>query len=360
MKKLFLITLLMVFVVALSAEIFPEKFENVTPDYSTSVQPQKLMQRPVPDWDWYTVPQDLLTNYADYFQCYNQTPIALQPDEHGGGIYIIYRVKDQAGNSEISYSYINSDGEVEASQGLGCVGYYSDAEVHSETGDVFGTWHYALDDGSGTYDCIAIYDLYHIIMGPGLWKDPVITILDSDDPSITYPTVNDEFIWPQIAIGPSPETDKQRIYIVASNHMENDGSTTYPSENVFIMYADFDANDLSAQSDLEWSYNSVPMFDDWNAADPQWYRPFKSFTVIDNKLIFMGYKIADSDVSDEPDELFCFINENYGEGDDWVEYYEIFEYEEDNPSWVDTETGDTYYLYSELSTTPQIPYERVY
>ncbi|MCF7911946.1 MAG: T9SS type A sorting domain-containing protein [Candidatus Cloacimonetes bacterium] len=348
MKKVLFISLLMVFIVSLCAEIFPVKTDFLTPDYSMKAVPQqRTASREVPEWEWSVPPQDLLTNYADYFQCYNQTPIALQSEENGGGVYMIYRVKDAAGNSEISYTYVDNMGVVQASQGIGSVGYYPDAIVHQETGDVFGTWHVALDDGTGTYDCLLIYDLYHIIQGHGLWKDPVITVLDSDAQNGLDPTADDEFIWPQLAIGPSPEAGKQRIYCVASNHMENDGSTTYPSENVMIMYADFNADDLNAQSNLEWSYNTIPTLDSWNAADPTWYRPFKSFCVIDNQLIFMGYKIADSDVSTEPDELFCMINDNYGEGDNWQEYYSVSTFPEENPLFTYIPTGREWYLYSD-------------
>ena len=320
MKKVLLISLLMVFIVSLCAELMPVKTDRLTPDYSMQAIPNRSVSRDVPEWDWSVPPQALLTNYADYFQCYNQTPIALQPEENGGGIYIMYRTKDQAGNSEISYTYVNSAGVVEASQGIGSVGYYPDAIVHQESGDVVSAWHVALDDGTDTYDCIAIYDLYHAIGGHGLWKDPVITVLDSDDPNIPYQTDDDEFIWPQLDIGPSPEPGMQRIYIVASNHIEADGTQANPSENVMIMYADFNQDDLTAQSNLEWSYNTVPMFDNWNAEDPDWYRPFKSFCVIENQLIFMGYRIPGDSLPDDPDELFCIINDNYVEGDNWTDY----------------------------------------
>ena len=353
MKKVLLISLLIVFVVSLWAELMPVKTDKFTPDRSVTAPAHKTVSRDVPEWEWSVAPQDLLTNYADYFQCYNQTPIALQPEEHGGGVYIMYRVKDQNNNSEMSYTYVDNMGVVQASQGIGSVGYYADAVVHQETGNVFGTWHVALDDGTDTYDCIAIYDLYNIIQGHGLWKDPVITVLNSDDQDYLDPTDDDEFIWPQLAIGPSPVAGKQRIYVVASNHIESDGGNTYPSENVMIMYADFDETDLSSQSNLEWNYNTIPTLDSWNAADPMWYRPFKSFCVIDNQLIFMGFKTADSAVSAEPDQLFCFINDNYGAGDGWQEYYSDIDFPFDNPSWE--YNGITWYLFEDHPDYPDSP-----
>jgi len=360
MKKLMMMCLLMVFVFALFAEIMPVKTDKYTAvESDMSVKAIKTISRDVPEWEWNVTPQDLLVNYADYFQCYNHLPISLQSEANGGGIYIVYRNKDQAGISEISYTYVDNNGVVQASQGIGYVGYYPDAVVDQETGDVFSTWHVDITDGSGTYDVIGIYDLYHIMLQHGLWKYPVITVLDSDGQDELDPTFNDEFIWPQIEIGPSPIAGKQRVYIVASNNIIADGTEANPSENVMIMMADFEQADLDLQSDLEWTYNSVPMLDTWNSGSPYWYRPFKSFTVIDNQLIFMGYRISGDEAPDQDNQIFCFINDNYGEGDDWDEHMESIEFEQENPSYVDVESGDTHYLYSDLATTPTVPYTSV-
>ncbi|MCF7919233.1 MAG: T9SS type A sorting domain-containing protein [Candidatus Cloacimonetes bacterium] len=354
MKKVLMMCLVIVFVVSLFAEIMPVKTDKHTAvPYDFAGNVERTVSRDRPEWDWDVPPQGLLTNYADYFQCYNHLPISLQPEEHGGGIYIMYRVKDQAENSEISYSYIDNMGVVQASQGIGSVGYYADAIVDQNTGDVFGTWHLLVADGSSTYDCIAIYDLYHIMLSHGLWKDPVITVLNSDDQDELDPTLNDEFIWPQIAIGPSPVAGKQRIYIVASNHQVADGSEANPSENVMIMVADFNQDDLDLQSDLEWTYNTIPVLDSWNSGDPYWYRPFKSFTVIDNQLIFMGYKISGDAAPDQTDQMFCFINDNYGEGDNWSYNYEDWAFPEDNPSWE--WNGTTWHIFEDHAGYPDDP-----
>jgi hypothetical protein len=130
MKKFFIFCMLMVLAISAIAERMPIRTVDATPDYSVNaVAITPPVTRDAPDWEWDIPPQPLLTNYADYFQAYSALPIALQPEEHGGGIYIVYRVKDQAGNSEVNYSYIDADGNVEASAGLGELGYYCDAEV---------------------------------------------------------------------------------------------------------------------------------------------------------------------------------------------------------------------------------------
>ncbi|MCF7919806.1 MAG: T9SS type A sorting domain-containing protein [Candidatus Cloacimonetes bacterium] len=351
MKRTFVILLLLVLSISLLAEIFPQKTEKYTADRSVKARSvTRSVTRDVPDWEWEVPPQSLLTNYADYFQAYGALPIALQPDEHGSGIYIVYRVKDQAGNSEVSYSYIDAEGNVLASQGMGEVGYYCDAEVDQQTGDVFATWHAAIPGTPETLDCLVTYDLYHIMLSHGLWKDPVITVIDSSDPPIPDPTENDEFIWPELAIGPSPTAGKQRLYMIASNNIAADGAVGFPSENPIICWADFDQNDLDLQSDLDWNYRTIATFDSWNAEDPMWYRGFKAWTVIDNKVIFAGYRLSNEDY--DPDEMFCFVNENYGEGE-FVEYYQELQIPEDNPSWE--YNGFTWCMYSDLTTYPDGP-----
>ncbi|MCF7912534.1 MAG: T9SS type A sorting domain-containing protein [Candidatus Cloacimonetes bacterium] len=347
MQRIMIIVILTVLLSILFAEGLPQKTENYYPlESEISVTKNLILtSRNRPEWEWQYLPQSIVTNYADYFQTYYQTPVALQPEEHGGGVYIIYRVKNQAGESEIWWSYIDSEGEIQQSNSLDCVGYYPDAATDPGTGDVFGTWHYNVTDGSNTYDCILIYDLYHIVQGCGSWKDPEITILDSDVQNYLDPTENDEFIWPIMAIGPSPDPEKRRIYIVARNHENTDGIQATISENALLMYADFAEDDLSIQSDLEWSYTSIPQLDNWNAEDPAWYRPFYSFTVIDNQVIFMGYRITNEYANDPEDKLFCFINDNYGEGDDWNYNYQSWEPEEVNPSWIDPGTGNITHLY---------------
>ncbi|MCF7911943.1 MAG: T9SS type A sorting domain-containing protein [Candidatus Cloacimonetes bacterium] len=358
MKKFFFLCMLLVFALSAIAERMPIRTNDPTPDYSVNaVANTRPVARETRGWEWEIPPQPLLTNYADYFQAYSALPVALQPEEHGGGIYIVYRVKDQAGNSEVNYSYIHANGIVQSSAGLGEVGYYCDAEVDPETGNVFATWHAAVGSTPETVDCLVTYDLYHIIGGHGLWKDPVIQLIDSDDPPIPDPTEKDEFMWPEIKIGPSPVPDKQRVYVIASNANPSDGSAGYPSENPILCYADFDENDLSEQSDLEWTYRTIATFDSWNAEDPEWLRAFKAWTVIDSQLIFAGFRV--SNVETEPYKLMCFVNDNYGEGE-FVEYYQDMQIEEDNPTWIDPESGDTYYLYSDLDNSPTVPYEAVY
>jgi Secretion system C-terminal sorting domain len=356
MKKSIAMCLILLFVLMAGAEQFKADFQKNRADLSAQTNKiTRAENREMPFSEWDTAPTGLMNNYADYFQCYNQLPIDSQPAELGGGIYIMYRVMDQGGFSDICFSYIDADGNLQTTSGIGYPGAYADAEVDQQTGDVFGCWH-VLSDDNETIDCLMIYDLYHVLNEPGLWKDPVITVINSDEMDEIDPTENDEFIWPEIKIGLSPVPGKQRIYLVASNHNNSDGETGYPSENVMICYADFDVEDLNQQSDLDWNFTTIPVMNSWNAEDPVWYRAFKAFTVIDNQIIFMGYKVP-ADNSDEPDQMFCLINSDYGEGE-WEEYYQDWEFAEENPSFYNDATGETCYLYSSQNN-PTIPYPEV-
>ncbi|MCF7919811.1 MAG: T9SS type A sorting domain-containing protein [Candidatus Cloacimonetes bacterium] len=324
MKQFLILVVLLVLFSSLLAEVFPEKIDKFQADMTKSIKPrQPVAERVVPDWDWDIVPQELLTNYADYFQAYNQTPVALQPDEHGGGIYIIYRVKDQEGNSEVSYTYVDNAGNV-SSSGMGYVGYYCDAEVDQQTGDPFACWHAYDGDDSG---CYLTYDLYHIMAAPGLWKDPPILVIDNQTMQNNFPFPDDQYIWPMVHIGPSPVEDMQRVYFVASNNTHTPVQDL-PGENYLLCYADFSAGDLELQSDLEWTYTSIPQLDSLHVEDPAWARPFKSWTIIDNQVIILGYLIYGE--TQPVDSLFCCINSNYGEGD-WEMYTEGFRFEETDP-----------------------------
>jgi len=78
--------------------------------------------RIVTDWEWVVPPQPLVENYADYFQCFNDIPISVQPGEDGGD-YIVYRLKTQAGESSIYCTSINETGQVTMTEKLECTGY---------------------------------------------------------------------------------------------------------------------------------------------------------------------------------------------------------------------------------------------
>ncbi|HHE37670.1 MAG TPA: T9SS type A sorting domain-containing protein, partial [Candidatus Cloacimonetes bacterium] len=150
-----------------------------------------------------------------------------------------------------------------------------------------------------------------------IWKE-TFTLIDNP-----YDLINpdDEFIWPYVQIGPSPVPDKRRVYVYANNSAFNTPSGN-PCGNILIAYADFETADLDAESELEWTYQTIPLLDQWHNEDP-WIRPFLAMAVSDDgKIAFVGWNTED--------EIFVFLNENYGE--DGFDYYsEDYKIYVDNP-----------------------------
>ncbi|RLC51586.1 MAG: hypothetical protein DRZ79_02525, partial [Candidatus Cloacimonadota bacterium] len=148
--------------------------------------------------------------------------------------------------------------------------------------------------------------IYHMLGGPGLWKEPFTVI---DNPT----NEEDEFIWPYVYIGPSPMGEEyRRVYVCGNNAADNTPSGN-PSENMYFGYADFTYTDLEAQSDLDWTYFSIPLMDEWHT-NTTWTRPFDGMAVSDDgKVAIMGYTVSDD--SQYNDKMFVFLNDNYGEGD---------------------------------------------
>ena len=347
MKKVSLFFVLVTIVLFTYATDFPVDHKRVTPvDATFSPTHQSRISRDVPDWEWAVEPVGLLSSYYDYFQTYTGIPMASQPEEHGGGLYLTYRTAETAAAThQLSYSYVDANGNVTTSAGLGCEGRYGDCDVDPETGDGFVAYH------QSSSNVIFLYDLYHLVGLPGLWLEPAYTVMDMAELQAngTYPYDDDAFVWPKVHIGPSPLPNHRRIYIFSTNSTESHGVEALPSDNVLIAYADFTTFDLEFQSSLEWSYRTVEQMDDWNAEDPEWARPLVSMEVHDNVVIMMGY-LAHSDLNGyQEDELLVLINENYGEGP-FEMYTQGATFDQENPSYIDTESDSLKFLYSDTAT----------
>ena len=316
----------------------------VSPVYDDNTLSQKnsalneTRDRIVPDWEWLVPPLPLVENYADYFQCYNDTPISVQPAEDGG-VYIVYRVKTQEGESSIYCTYIDETGEIVMIDNLEYAGSYPDAHVDQVTGDVFASWHGQTDTDTG---CFLLYDLYHLNGVPGNWKDDPILVIDPANAANIFPDINDQFLWPQVKTGPSPEPDMQRAYLVATNNAPSTGIVSNAIGNPLICYADFNAEDLENNSNLEWEYTSIPQLDNFHQEIPEWARIFSSWTVIDNQVIVMGYLTFEN----EPDQLVCLTNDNYGEGE-WIYYSQEWMFDEENPVYYLPGNPEPQYLFGE-------------
>ncbi|MDO9578431.1 MAG: hypothetical protein Q7J16_11145 [Candidatus Cloacimonadales bacterium] len=321
MKKLiFMFSVVAVFV-GLSAEKMQPIYRNSEFNaHKNSPIVQSSSTRDVTEWEFSIDPTSLITNYYDYQPgSYNSCPIRIQEDEVGGGIYMTFHARETAASTRrVYYAYVDANENVTNVATISSDDLhegYPGIDIDPLTGDPFVTWHVNIDLCSADAEVVVTYDLYHL--SPGLWKTPFV-VIDDNTQSPNMPA--DEFIWSYAYIGPSPITGKQRVYVIASNSNVSPVNGN-PSENNLIAYADFDVNDLNAQSELDWTYYTIPLMDDWNAGIPEWVRPFKAMAVSeDGKVALFGFTATDGATTLIGDKLFCFLNENYGEGD--YTYYE--------------------------------------
>ena len=274
--------------------------------------------REVPEYEFIIEPTEIMMNYYDYMPgSYCGIPVQVQPEIsqpngfNAGGVYIIFHARETEEATRREYwAYFDAEGNLIDCSTIGNVDLhegYGGIDIDPVTGDPIVAWHGDYDTQIAGIEVVCSYDLYHIYGTPGNWREPFVVINDtinSPNPPM------DEFIWPYVHIGPSPDPDKRRVYIIANN--VDNTPTGHPSENVLIAHADFDVNDLNQQSTFNWSYNSIPLLNQWHGGIPEWIRPSLSMCVSDDgKVALMGYITQDS--------IFVFLNENYGEGD-----YEYF------------------------------------
>ena len=319
MKKPIFVLLLSLSLLALMAEfVQPDvrnaEFDNVTPTHRV----HSTNQRDIGDWEFNIDPVSIITNYYDYMPgSYNSFPIRIQPDEVGGGVYIVFHGRETAASTRrLYYAYIDASGSLANIATIGTDDLhegYPGIDIDPLTGDPIVSWHVNIDTSTADNECVLTYDLYHL-GSPGLWKTPFVVV----DESIITVDPQDEFEWPYVYIGPSPVAGKQRVYVSTNNAYDPTGSA---SENVLIGHADFDVNDFNAQSELDWTYNTIPILDEWNQGIPEWIRPFQAMAVSDDGMVALfGYTATDGEVTQIGDKLICLINDNYGEGD-----YTLFE-----------------------------------
>ncbi len=318
MKKTILFFVFILFVLLLFSDEIQQPVKKLKTINTIKGKPP-IRTRPVPNYEFLIDPTDLMTTYYDYMPgSYNGIPICVQPEisqpggYEAGGVYIAYHAQQTSSATRLVYfTYIDSEGNITTPTSIENFIWegYPGIDIDPVTADPFVVWH--QNDGY-YYDVIASYDLFHMLGAPGLWTD-TFTIIDNP-----YDLINpdDEFIWPYIQFGPSPFVGQRRIYVYANNAEDNTPSGN-PSENILIAYADFYFSPFNPL-ELEWTYQTIPLLDQWHNEEPV-IRPFLSMAVSDDgKIAFMGYN--------SEDEIFVFLNENYGEGgfDYYSDDYKIY------------------------------------
>lgn len=252
----------------------------------------------------------LMHSYCDYMPfSLNGHNVRIQPEISmpngytADGIYITYMCSEttNAGDRRAYFSYITSDGTLGESNSINITinreGYTSCA-VDPLTADPFAVWH-AVTEPDGSYDSHMSYYLYHATGGLH-WRSPFIVI---DNPEMSLPYTghsDDEFIWPQVHIGPSPIAGHRRIHVYGNNINSSGGG----GPNSLYLFADFDDTDLLSTSDLDWTIQSFPYFDELHYNDIAKINKDMIVSEANGNVVFFG---------NVKDSLFALYSDDYGE-----------------------------------------------
>ncbi|MBS3768219.1 MAG: hypothetical protein KGY75_08920, partial [Candidatus Cloacimonetes bacterium] len=261
MKKLFLLISIGVlcFSLAFAHNDFMKKSGNeAVPVNNANLEniSHKKINFALPDWEWVTQPYSIMTSWYDYMpSSYESYPLRLQHNDDGGLYYTWHGTPDDGAttNRRQYWAYINAaDGSLvdwgtistqDVWQGYGSI------ETHPESGAGIATWH--QDDATLGYGTTMTYDSY-IFNTPGFWASYLF-----------IPPEDDEYIWPYVWVGPSPESGHVRVYQTAKNY--EDSPFGNPCEDTRILYCDVENTaDPSVLSDLLDQAN-------WTKTTPMYY-----------------------------------------------------------------------------------------
>jgi len=307
MKKVavLLIVLLGISVLFANDAMLPNRTPREMENYKTFTF--DIASRNAPNVEFMVDPQVVSSTFQDYMiGGYNSPPIRMQPElsEPIGypaeGYYAAFMYKDSPStNRRVYYSYINSTGSVSSPAPVGSNDVregYMGIDVDPVSANPLIAWH-ANGDADVQLEIMFSYDLYNIVGSPGLWKEPYAVI---DNPMEQFPNYQ-EFIWPVVNIGPSPEEGKRRVHVYGNYYPES-GSAHY---NCIYGHSDFYYDDVAFDFIFdEWSFQTIPLFDYWQDNDIK--RAIKEIAVseVDGSVAFVGHA---------NDSLFAVVSSDYGD-----------------------------------------------
>ncbi len=286
--------------------------------------------RNTPEFSFSVNPTIIGANYYDYMVgSYNGLPI--QVKQNGDGYFLIYhgRATSDAQYRRVYYAAIDATGIItdhgEITRTAKNEGYPAMA-IDPVAGKPFYAWHGNADGDDELEVEVASDSYYEGYIGNfneiSVAIDNPWTTIDPN-PNGIGDTHDNEYIWPQMAIGPSPVPGMRRVYVSgrnASNHTPWDGDVA-PSENPLFAYADFDTDMIEFGENLVWHHTNIPTMDGWHlAGDGTWRRPSNSLFVDDiGNVYYVGHHFGyDADSNAIPENTAdIFICPNYGEGE-WV------------------------------------------
>jgi len=353
MKKMLILLGLSLLVCLLVAEDFMQPAQVAKGGYSPSmrygVRNVSRDQDPAPEY--FFIPNGdgenttyLTSSYYDYMPfSYNghnlrKQPAVSQPLGYpADGWYVTYmRSETQAVSVDrrAYYSYINSDGTLAESNAVNPDIFkegFTSLAIDPYTGDPFTVWHAVTEDDL-TYDSHMSYAIFHITGTPGSWRTPFILF---DNPEMSEPytgSPDDEFIWPQIWVGPSPVAGHRRIHAYANNYAHTNYNSLY-------LYADFNDEDLTNTSDLDWTIQSFPYWDYLTYSEIERINKDMIVSEVDGQVAFVG-AFGDS--------LMCMYSDDYGET--FTNYTQQLRQPMENPTYLNE--PNHYLWYNDDGTTP--------
>lgn len=316
-----------------------------------------------PEWEIGQAPVFVTQTYYDYMNGgYHDLPLAEFPLLAGGGRVMAYHARrgSMSALRKVYFSYVDGMGQLEpvvdpwqdVSVNMGFPSLAFDYTLNR----ALYAWHES-HDADTPLEVVFMHEADPIGF-PGLYSGrfPVF-----DPPTLPPGHENDQFIWPSIKTGPSPTPGMRRVYILARNH--SDGAGGNPSENVMIAYADYDESLLNGGQNLNWSYTTIPLLDDWHNSTGNIYRRmYGSFAVGDDgRIYYAGYHYAYDEVAEETlaePGLDVFVCDNYGAGT-WQHYTHSNRIPSSNP-WNPALMRHAFYYGSPPEEEIPIPDEEIY
>ncbi|MDD4223277.1 MAG: T9SS type A sorting domain-containing protein [Candidatus Cloacimonetes bacterium] len=276
-------------------------------------------QKTTPSWIFSREPISLQISTYDYMiGSYNNLPLNLIPSSAGGGYFLTWQGRTAPTSDRRSfYGYLDPAGNmINVAQiepyGSGVQGYPAVA-VDPVDGKPFYAWHQNVD-ADPEMEIVLRSDAF--IAGiAGLFNNRETVI---DNPvTITAPdstvSTDNVFLWPSLAIGPSPVANERRLYLLGRQ-----------SCNVYLAQADFTASDIEMGTPLSWQYTSVPELNAW-ALESEPRRTHLSLEADPTgNVILAGYHDSDAVEND----IDIFVCGNFGQGD-WTRH----SFSSEMPTW---------------------------
>ncbi len=244
--------------------------------------------------------------YYDYMLGgYNGSTLKMQPetaDPYGypaDGFYHSFMYQATAGaQRRVYYTYVDASYNVSTPAAISSSTIregFPTVSMDPLTGNPFVVWHSSVD-ADNELESNMSYDMYNVVGGPGLWKQP-FSVFFAPTPGFEQYV---EIIWPVIQIGPSPEDGMRRVHVYG-NYSPPAGSAMY---NSLYGYSDFQYDDANFDMLLtDWTYQTFPQFDYWQ--DGLIKRAIKDMAVSDDgQVAFIGHA---------NDSLFIYHSVDYGE-----------------------------------------------